>query len=326
MEREERRPAHGGDVGRAVLVTDDPRRAATALDGAGVAEVRVVDLEDLKAAVADDPIVIDLNDPARTDEVVVTLHELVAGQVPVVVRSGSGQQAASLLAAGATEVLHPGMAEGEQRARIRSQLRAHAERRSLDDRLARLEALAGEDPLTGLANRRRLDQLAELLSANARRRDEPLGVLIVDVDHLKMVNDRFGHDLGDQALRQVAGSMQRSLRATDVLGRPDEEVLGRWAGDEFLVLMTPGEPEAMEALAKRLLGAVRAAPLVVPGGAITLTVTIGAAGGAPDVHTLLAAADRALYRAKAQSRDAVCVAGPAASATGAAQRRDRRTR
>lgn len=230
------------------------------------------------------------------------------GDVPVAVRADARADASTLFAMGVAEVLQPTMAIDEQRARLERLLDEGRERAELHRRLAAVEAIAGEDALTGLANRRRLDELTGLIAAGADRRGEPLGVLVIDVDRLKDINDAHGHAVGDLALQHVARILQRTVRGGDVLGRPDDRVVGRWAGDEFLVVMAPATAPGLDALTHRLLAAVRRAPLVLEaGGELPITVTIGAAGGRPDPSALLGAADRALYRAKRRSRDAACV-------------------
>ena len=159
------------------------------------------------------------------------------------------------------------------------------------------------DILTGLLSRGAvLDDLQRELSRSSRP-GTPVGVLIVDIDHFKQLNDTFGHLAGDAALREVAQRMVAVLRPHDALGR--------YGGDEFLaVLSNCGRDEARDA-SERLRRAVAATPLMIPAGETSLTVSIGgvAALGASIHHdTLIHAADVSLYRAKCGGRNHVEIA------------------
>jgi diguanylate cyclase (GGDEF)-like protein len=180
----------------------------------------------------------------------------------------------------------------------------------LNDDLARLAMV---DPLTGVYNRRTLAGLAAEAIARAQRESRPLALLAVDVDHFKRINDRFGHDGGDEALRLLVAGMQASL--------DEQAVLSRIGGEEFAVLLPDrGEEEAC-ATAERLRRHLERTELVVDGQALPLCVSIGVAeiGSAPtDLAALLREADRALYAAKRAGRNRVV----AASSLEAAPRRD----
>jgi diguanylate cyclase (GGDEF)-like protein len=158
--------------------------------------------------------------------------------------------------------------------------------------LTQLERLSHEDPLTGLANRRRWD--AELVSActEARRRNTVVGVVLVDIDHFKHINDRHGHPGGDEALRQVAGLLSRRVRTGDLVAR-----LG---GDELAVLLPGSGLDRAVELAERLRR--EAAELVPTGfdaGEINLSLGVASAGGDQAYPLeLMSRADEQLYRAK----------------------------
>jgi diguanylate cyclase (GGDEF)-like protein len=186
----------------------------------------------------------------------------------------------------------------------------------------RLEELSITDPLTGLANRRRLrSEFADEL-ARASRYGTPLALLLVDLDRLKEINDRHGHADGDRALQLVAESLRRTCRATDLAAR--------YGGDEFIVLAVNTSALEAIALAHRIRATVRRLSAAAgrsarnPDAAPHHTVSIGVAdlesATLPAFDALHAAADRALYEAKGEGRDCAVVAPPG-GAPGAASRR-----
>lgn len=160
------------------------------------------------------------------------------------------------------------------------------------------EHAASTDHLTGLPNRRILaEQGAERL-ALSRRRGDALAALVIDIDHFKQINDRHGHEVGDAALRHVAGVIAASCRA--------EDLAVRQGGEEFVALMGQLDAAAASAAAERIRSAVETAPLALPEGPQRLTVSIGLALlAAADRHLddVLRRADTALYRAKAEGRN-----------------------
>ncbi|MEE3625248.1 GGDEF domain-containing protein [Nitrospirillum sp. BR 11752] len=163
---------------------------------------------------------------------------------------------------------------------------------------ARLVTLADQDPLTGIANRRVLWEKGARMVARAHQNREALGVLMVDIDHFKAINDRWGHGTGDVVITRVAQTIADVIRATDVLGR-----IG---GEEFAIVLPEADAVTVATVADRIRRAVE--QLVIdPGTAIRCTVSIGRANIVPDVgwDTLVDAADQALYRAKAGGRNRV---------------------
>lgn len=154
------------------------------------------------------------------------------------------------------------------------------------------------DPLTGVANRRALMQA--LANALAHPPPRPLLLLMIDVDHFKAFNDRYGHPAGDRCLQQVATALADELRAGDCLAR--------YGGEEFAILCTPSREEDAGKLAQRLLDAVRRLeiPHLAPHAGPRVTVSIGGACARPDhdcAETFIEAADRQLYWAKQAGRD-----------------------
>ena len=159
---------------------------------------------------------------------------------------------------------------------------------------AMLRELASVDPLTGLVNRRSFDEALRLAFRRRRKANAPLSVLMLDVDHFKLHNDRFGHTHGDTVLRELARCLQSSLRAGDVIAR--------YGGEEFVILLPDvGESQALT-LARRVLRAIRAhnwplAPVTVSIGVST------AVNGSHRAQDLVNFADKAMYQAKCAGRD-----------------------
>lgn len=158
--------------------------------------------------------------------------------------------------------------------------------------------LASLDPLTGCLNRRAGSALLEKESQRSRRYSRPLSQILLDIDHFKLINDRYGHARGDQVLRHLAQLCRDQLRASDGLIR--------WGGEEFLVILPETSlPEAGQ-LAERLRSAVAEHPLGAPGGLqMAVTVSLGYAEAGPEEswEATLARADEALYQAKEAGRN-----------------------
>jgi diguanylate cyclase (GGDEF)-like protein len=168
--------------------------------------------------------------------------------------------------------------------------------------LARQAAL---DYLTGTWNRRTLAQQAERAIAGARRRGGSLGVLLLDVDHFKRINDTLGHAAGDEALQRLVAILGEHMR--------DEDSLGRMGGEEFLVLLPQADLAQAAAAAERLRAAVEAASFDLSAGPWRMTVSIGAAALAEGegFDSLLQRADQAMYAAKRAGRNRVVASDPA---------------
>ncbi|WP_236808783.1 GGDEF domain-containing protein [Amycolatopsis albispora] len=159
---------------------------------------------------------------------------------------------------------------------------------------------AGADGKTGLLNAAKWTEVATGELARGRRRGLPSSVLMVDLDHFKAINDRHGHLTGDQVLRAVAAALRAEVRAADVLGR--------FGGEEFAILLPGTNRFDAVTIAERIRRRVGQVLVPVPGGEIGITASIGVAAQPRDGHTLeslLAAADRALYVAKDAGRDRV---------------------
>ena len=163
------------------------------------------------------------------------------------------------------------------------------------------EARASTDALTGLPNRRYFDEYVALL-ARRRRADDRVGVLMIDVDRFKKVNDTYGHAVGDHVLRAIATAIGRTVR--------EDDVPARFGGEEFVVLLRNPTPEVAFDVAERIRRAVVALDLRGL-GVPSVSVSVGVAVASPPhvaIDALIAEADRALYRAKRAGRDRVVAA------------------
>ena len=159
---------------------------------------------------------------------------------------------------------------------------------------------AQTDELTGLMNRRAFFEQAHLLYAQCRHNQQPLSALMLDMDHFKDINDTYGHQAGDQVLRQIGGVISASFRQADVYGR-----LG---GEEFAVLLPNTSLETAQGIAEQLVQAISGLSSEPVKG---LTASLGVATTRSldqDLHSLMNNADKALYRAKAMGRNQVAVA------------------
>lgn len=168
------------------------------------------------------------------------------------------------------------------------------------ERQRAFEAHARVDPLTGLYNRRWLDPMLERWVKRHRRSRSPLALLMIDADHFKAYNDRLGHLAGDAALRSLAATVRDRLRPMDAAAR--------FGGEEFVVLLPDTDREGAHCAAERLRATIAAAVPQLDGRPLEpLTVSIGLAvlGERQGARGLLAAADRALYRAKRGGRNRV---------------------
>lgn len=168
---------------------------------------------------------------------------------------------------------------------------------------ATLQVMASTDPLTGLPNRKSLHDTIGGALVRARQ-GRPLSFIMCDVDHFKHINDRGGHHAGDEVLVMLSRCMVTGVRADDVIGR--------WGGEEFLVVLPDAGSEEAVAVAERLRADIAAMPVDLPGCPPHVTVTIGVATLLPGETTsaTIARADAALYAGKRQGRNRVVVATP----------------
>lgn len=175
--------------------------------------------------------------------------------------------------------------------------------RQLSRESKQLEIEATHDALTKILNRRAIMRTLEQALQDAFQTQGTVGVIMVDIDHFKQINDSLGHGAGDEALKEVTRRLRAALRHKDRLGR--------YGGEEFLIVVVDVTSDVLNEITERLRRAVAAFPIALGDAARTITVSIGATissdAGTP-AKNLVAAADRALYEAKAGGRNKVVIA------------------
>lgn len=166
----------------------------------------------------------------------------------------------------------------------------------------RLDEMGHTDLLTGLPNRLALKEALDERLLEAGRRGTVFGVAHIDLDHFKLVNDAHGHAVGDEALKWVAGCLQRQVRTGDFVART--------GGEEFMMLLTAPNIDAALVSAERLRTEISTTPCPTSAGPLRITLSVGLAMWHPQlpIARVLREADLALYRAKQSGRDRVCIA------------------
>lgn len=169
---------------------------------------------------------------------------------------------------------------------------------------SRLNQEALTDSLTGIGNRRHFDLVAAKLQERARSSRGQLSLLMMDIDHFKSINDRFGHDVGDQVLRDVVAICRQVLR--------DGDLFTRWGGEEFAILLPDAPPHIAEQVAHRIRSAVQSArPNVLEGASVTVSIGVASVDpDAPDIVDAQLRADLAMLEAKRAGRNQCRVAPP----------------
>lgn len=166
----------------------------------------------------------------------------------------------------------------------------------------RLAQLSRTDPLTGLHNRRHVEEhLATAVSA-ARRHDQPVSVLFVDIDGFKEINDHVGYGAGDEVLRAVGERVRLAVRA--------EDIVGRWGGEEFVAVLPATDLGGAVAVAERVRASIAGEPVTVAGRDARVTISVGCAAGPGDSAAMILEAAQAMRQAKAGGKNRVAAAGP----------------
>lgn len=263
---------------------------------------------ELARSMAPDLILLDLDLPDVSGfEVIHWLKEdPVTRSIPVIFVSAFGSTEAKVRALdlGAIDFVTKPFDPAELRARLRVGYRLKFQQDLLEKR-------AQLDALTGLANRLALGERLAAEWASCRRRESPLSILVLDVDHFKRINDRFGHAAGDEALRRVAEALRAVARTSDLVAR--------YGGEEFILLAPDCDLAGALSLAERAREQIEALRLDFGGTPHPLTASVGVATAAglspddPEPEALFDRADRALYEAKSAGRNAVWAWDPAPS-------------
>ena len=219
--------------------------------------------------------------------------------IPVVFLTGrtSTDDMVAGLRAGAHDYLKKPFEPAELLARIGGAVRIKRLQDELRVRNEELDRLSRIDALTALYNRRHIDEQLNRLVHAAHRHEQPLAVLILDIDHFKRVNDVEGHPAGDRVLKEFAARLVAVVRTDDIVGR--------WGGEEFVVLAPQTDETGALSLGERLRAAVADGPFDLGDHAIPVTVSIGCSVGTDGARDLVDRADVALYRSKEEGRDRV---------------------
>jgi len=164
-----------------------------------------------------------------------------------------------------------------------------------------MENLAMHDSLTGLLNRRAIEEYARTELNLAKRKEQPLSVILLDIDHFKAINDQYGHPFGDQVLCQITDTLSNNLRQYDRIGR--------WGGEEFIVILPDTEITEAATIAERMRTAVSGIKPSENGERSSVQISLGVVcvdSSYPTLEKIVHAADIALYQAKQTGRNRVC--------------------
>jgi len=289
---------------RVLLVEDNPgdaRLVRESLDDGlpgqfivQVAESLSQALETLRSAADEvDVVVLDLTLPdCQGLETYRAVHAL-APAIPILVLSGLNDETIAMKA------VHEGAQDFLRKARVDGELLPRAIRYAMERHrlLEQVRQLAIGDELTGLLNRRGFMMLAEHQRRVAERKGTSLSLVFVDIDRFKLINDKFGHEAGDQTLRELAGLLLHTFRRSDVVAR-----LG---GDEFVALMADLDSDSLRTVLERVRKNIAAFNLEARFSwslAISVGVVVYDAAHPATLEALMASADQAMYREKEQSR------------------------
>jgi two-component system cell cycle response regulator len=303
--------ADTGRGGRVLIVDDRPasyERAASTLAAEHTVEIEADPSEALfRAAEGNyDLVIVSFNlenyDALRLCSQIRSLDR--TRNVPILAITEPDNTARMLrgLEIGVNDYLMRPIDKNELLARARSQVRKRRYTERLRDNVQISIEMAITDPLTGLFNRRYLESHLATLMEQAGARGKPLAVMMLDIDYFKSINDTYGHDAGDDVLRDFAMRIKRSIRGIDLAAR--------CGGEEFVIVMPETDLTVAAMVAERLRRRIAAEPFIISQGArsipVTLSIGIGGLRGREDTAAILIKrADQALYRAKRDGRNRV---------------------
>jgi diguanylate cyclase (GGDEF)-like protein len=224
-------------------------------------------------------------------------------RVPILVITAHHGQSVSSLDAGAKDFIRKPFDLRETKTRIHNLLESHLRFKELEAYSREQETLALHDELTGLPNRRLLEERMHLAIAHVRRNNFSMGVLYLDLDGFKLVNDTYGHDAGDALLTMVAMRLRESVR--------EEDTVARLCGDEFVILLLDlNLDNNVNKLVNKLIG-ILSEPYSIKGHDIHITASIGVSiypANGDKVEMLMESADMAMYKAKRAGKNSFCIA------------------
>jgi diguanylate cyclase (GGDEF)-like protein len=217
-------------------------------------------------------------------EVYVYLHHAEGHRVPVQIRSTAIRDESGKII-GAVETFNRDVSPEKTERRIR-----------------KLKMTALLDPLTAIGNRRHLVSRLKISMFDFHENHLPFGLLFGDIDYFKNINDTFGHNLGDRVLRMIAQTLRANIRESDTMGR--------WGGEEFLVILRDIDVESLQRIGEKLLNLVRKSHLILPDKRVlSATISIGGtlAREADTIDSIVDRADQLMYQSKAAGRNRMTI-------------------
>ncbi|SEW15129.1 diguanylate cyclase [[Clostridium] fimetarium] len=168
---------------------------------------------------------------------------------------------------------------------------------NIEDEAEKYKSLALKDHLTGLPNRRYTETYLDLKMKEYKTFNIPFGIAFIDVDHFKVVNDTYGHDVGDEVLKMLARTYVNSTRGNDLIGR--------WGGEEFLAVFTNCQEKVLFSLVNKIRMLVESSRLIVSDTELRVTISIGATMVKPDdtIESMIKRADSLMYKSKEDGRN-----------------------
>ncbi|KQW71360.1 response regulator PleD [Phenylobacterium sp. Root77] len=300
----------GGAGGRILIVDDHERQAQRVATELAIEHRPVIEADPEKALMtAKGPVdLIIVNATARAFDGLRFAAQLRSDEatrhLPIlaIVDFDERSRLVKALEIGVNDILSKPIDPQELAARARTQIRRKRYTDYLRDNLDHSLELAVTDQLTGLHNRRYMNGQLEALVRRATHGGDPVACLLIDIDHFKKINDGYGHDVGDEVLREFAVRLASNVRAIDLPCR--------FGGEEFVVVMPDTKLEDAERIAERIRLHVAGSPFRVMGGSelLTVTISVGVAatlGEGDKPEALLKRSDEAVYEAKAHGRNKV---------------------